>query len=746
MSLPMIGEGRDRVDGRAKVTGEARYAAEHNLDGLVHAVVVSASIPSGTIRTIDTSAAKKVPGVLAILSHLNAPKLNPPPSQGGGRNETGGAARSSGGPAAGGTQSGQQQSGQQQQRQPSGNYPEPRATPFADGTIHYVGQQIAVVVADTLEHATHAAELIRVTYDERPARVDMHALRNEAKEKGAQAPPFRKGDPDAAFAAAPVKIDRIYRTPYEHHHPMEAHSIVVKWDGDRVTLHDSTQNLFAVRQTIAHAFGISRDNVHVTSPYVGGAFGSKGSTWPHVLIGALAAREVKRPVKLWLPRKQLFFTNGHRPATEQRVALGATRDGRLVSLIHEGFSQGNAISEYNERFTRPTRMIYDAPNIRGANLVVDLNVSTPTYMRAPGENPGMFALDSALDELAAELKIDPLQIRLINYAEVDPVEGKPFSSKSLRECYRRAAERFGWSNRKPEPRSMRDGRLLIGQGMGTATYPAHRSPASARARMNADGTVVVASGSHEMGMGTATVMAQLAAETLNVPVERVRFEYGDTTLPQAPISAGSMTASSVGSAVYEAARALRQKIVELNGGRDITSADQYASVLHAQYLPHVEVRIDSRPDPEAAKFASHAFGCHFAEVSVDPDLGLVRVRRMVSAFAAGRVLNEKTARSQYLGGIVQGIGMALLEQTHFDRRFGSFTNINFGEYLVPVNADVRNLEVIFVEEEDRHINPIGAKGIGEVGIVGVAPAIANAVYHATGKRIRDLPITLDKLL
>ncbi|HEX2833225.1 MAG TPA: xanthine dehydrogenase family protein molybdopterin-binding subunit [Thermoanaerobaculia bacterium] len=736
-ALPIIGEGRDRVDGRAKVTGEARYAAEHNLEGLVHAVVVSASIPSGTIRSIDTAAAKKVPGVLTILSHLNAPKLVPPP-----------APPQQQQPQQSQGQQQRQQGGQQQQQQrpPAGNYPEPRATPFADATVHYVGQQIAVVVADTLEHATHAAELIRVKYDERPARVDLRALRGEAKEKGGQAPPFRKGDADAALASAPVKIDEIYRTPYEHHHPMEAHSIVVRWDGDRVTLHDSTQNLFAVRQTLANAFGIPRENVHVTSPFVGGAFGSKGSTWPHVLIGALAAREVKRPVKLWLPRKQLFFTNGHRPATEQRVALGATRNGRLVALIHEGISQGNAISDYNERFTRPTRMMYDAPNMRGANLVVDLHVSTPTYMRAPGENPGMFALDSALDELAAALQMDPLQIRLINHADVDPVEGKPFSSKSLKECYRRAAERFGWSNRKREPRSMREGRLLIGQGMATATYPAHRSPASARARMNADGTVVVSSGSHEMGMGTATVMAQLAAETLNMPAERVRFEYGDTMLPQAPISAGSMTASSVGSAVYEVANALRRKLIELNGGREIANADQYAAVLHANYLPQVEVRVDSKPDPESQKFAMHSFGCHFAEASVDPDLGLVRLRRMVSAFAAGRVLNEKTARSQYLGGIVQGIGMALLEETHFDRRFGSFTNINFGDYLVPVNADIRNLDVIFVEEEDRHVNPIGAKGIGEIGIVGVAPAIANAVYHATGKRIRDLPITVSKLL
>jgi xanthine dehydrogenase YagR molybdenum-binding subunit len=713
MSTPLIGEGRDRVDGRVKVTGAARYAAENNVPGLVHAVVIGATIPAGSIRSIDTTTAKKAPGVLAILSHLNAPKLTPPPAPGAGRG------------------------------QPSGNFAEPHYFPFSNATVHYLGQQIAVVVADTIEHATHAAELVKVAYDEQRARTDMRALRGEATEKGSQqVPPFRKGDPDAAFAS----VDQVYRTPYQHHNPIEAHSIVVAWDGDQVTLHDSSQNIFASRQTLALAFGIPKENVHVVSPFVGGAFGSKGSTWPHVLIGALAAREVKRPVKLWLTRKQLFFTNGHRPETEQRVALGATSEGRLVSIIHEGISQGNKVSEYNERFTRPTRVIYATPNMRGENLVVELNVSTPTYMRAPGENPGMFAIESAMDELAAALKIDPLQLRLINHADADPSDGKPWSSKSLKECYARAAERFGWSKRSAEPRSMRDGRLLIGQGMASATYPTHRSPASARARMNDDGTVAIASGSHEMGMGTATVMAQLAAATLGIPAERVRFEYGDTNLPQAPISAGSMTAASVGSAVDQVARELRQKLVELNGGKEIASADAYAALLHAHYLPYVEARVDATPDPAAQQYSSHAFGCHFAEVSVDPDLGLVRLRRMVSAFAGGRILNAKTAHSQYLGGIVQGIGMALLEQTHLDRRFGSYTNVNFAEYLVPVNADVRNLDIIMVEEEDPHVNPIGAKGIGEVGIVGVAPAIANAVYHATGKRIREVPITLEKLL
>jgi xanthine dehydrogenase YagR molybdenum-binding subunit len=715
----MIGEARDRVDGRPKVTGEARYAAENNLDNLVHAVVVMSTIPAGTIKAIDTTAAKKAPGVLTVMSHLNAPKLNFPGSAGGGRNETGGPTRSpsGGGAAPGGP--------------PAGNYAEPKLIPFQGPAIHYTGQQIAVVVADTLEHATHAATLVKVTYDETAPRTDMQALRAEAVNKppGPQSQPFTKGDPQAAFAGAPVKVDQVYRTPYQHHNPLEAHSIVAAWDGDQLTLHDSAQNIFATRQTLSRAFEVPLTNVRVLSPYVGGAFGAKGSAWPHVFIGVMAARAVKRPVKLWLPRRQLFFTNGHRPETEQRVALGATQDGKLVSIIHDAICQGNAVNDFNERPTRPTRTLYATPNMYAANKVVELNVSSGTYMRAPGENPGAFALESALDELAYTLNIDPMELRLINYADVNPSDGKPWSSKSLKECYARAAERFGWAKRKKETRAMRDGRWLVGYGMATATYGAHRAPASAKAVANADGTVTISSGSHEMGCGTATIMAQVGADALGIPADRVTFLYGDTTLPTAPISAGSMTASSVGAAVHEVAVALKKRMSE--------TAER-----------PVEVRVDSRPSESAQQYSMHAFGAHFAEVGVDADLGIVRVRRMVSAFAAGKVLNAKTARSQYLGGIVQGISAALMEQTHFDKRpsIGSFTNVNLGEYLVPVNADIQNLDILFVEEHDPHINPIGAKGIGEIGIVGVAPAIANAVYHATGKRIRDLPITIEKLL
>ena len=736
--IPNIGEGRDRVDGRLKVTGAATYAYENSLPGMTYAVLVTATIPAGTIQSIDTAAAKKAAGVIAVLSHLNAPKLNPLSSQGGGSSErqspTGG---SSGGPSSqGGGGAG-----------PS-NFPEPRLIPFSGNRIEYLGQHVAVVVADTFEQAMHAADLVKVTYAPAPARIAIEEFRADARDKTPDSPDtkFSKGDADGALAAAPVKIDQLYRTPYEHHNPMEAHAIVVSWDGDHVTLHDSSQNIFAVRGTIARGFGIPRDNVHVLSPFVGGAFGSKGSSWPHVLITALAAREVKRPVKLMMTRKQLFFTNGHRPVTEQRVALGATPDGKITAMIHDGIGQSNSICDYVERTSRPSRVMYDVPNMRVLHRVVELNVSTPTYMRAPGENPGMFALESALDELAYALKIDPVQLRILNHADVDPSNGKPWSSKSLKQCYARAADRFGWSRRSAAVRSMRDGRNLIGWGMASATYPSHRSPASARAAVRADGSVLVTSGSHEMGMGTATVMAQLAAETLGVPAERVRFGYGDTSLPQAPISAGSMTAASVGTAVCEAVTMLKQKVAALDGlAPEALTAESYHSILSKHYLDYVDARVDSKP-PQQEPYTGQAFGAHFAEVAVDEDLGTVRLRRMVSAFAGGRILNAKTAHSQYLGGIVQGIGMALMEETHLDRRIGSFVNVNLGEYLLPVNADVRDIDIILVEEEDPHVNPVGAKGIGEIGIVGVAPAIANAVYHATGKRVRDLPITVEKLL
>jgi xanthine dehydrogenase YagR molybdenum-binding subunit len=728
-----IGKGMDRVDGRAKVTGTARFAAENHAEDLAYAVLVPSSIASGTIKAIDTSAAEKVPGVVAVFTHLNVPKMNKAKTF-----MTGGAAGEN-------------------------------RMPFDGPEIHHAGQHIALVVAGTFEQATAAARLVRATYEERKPRASIEQHRADAIAKGMFGPAeSKRGDAAAALAAAEVKVDETYRTPVEHHNMLEPHAVVAMWDGDRLTVHDSSQYISGVQKDLSEVFGVPLANVRVLSPYVGGGFGCKGSVWPHVFLAAAAARKLQRPVKLVLTRKQLYTSNGHRPRTEQRVALGASKDGKLTSIIHESLAHTSMFDFFIEPCTVATPMMYATPNLYAITKVVRLNHGTPTFMRAPGETPGMYALESALDELSYKLGIDPVQLRLINHADADPEDGKPWSSKSLKECYRQAGERFGWSRRNAAPRSMRDGHLLLGWGMASATYPAYQQPASATVRILADGRAVVRSGAQEMGMGTATVQTQLAAALLGIPESSILFEYGDTQLPKAPVAGGSMQTASVGSAVQGAAFAVLRKLKDLaiadassplHGAKadqiasaegrlhlatDRTRGETFQSILNRHYLPSIEATFDAKPSNE--KYSAHAFGAHFVEVAVDPDLARVEVRRVVSAFAAGRILNAKTARSQYLGGITQGIGMALLEQTHVDENLGRYTNANFAEYLVPVNADIHTIDPILVEEVDEHANPIGVKGIGEIGIVGVAAAVANAVYHATGKRVRDLPITIERLM
>jgi xanthine dehydrogenase YagR molybdenum-binding subunit len=728
-----IGRPVDRVDGRAKVTGTARFAAEHNDKTLAHAVVVPATIASGTIKSIDTSAASKVPGVLEIFTHLNVPAMKQDDTFA--KNGAAGESR----------------------------------MPLSGTEIHYAGQHIALVVATTFEQATQAAMLVRATYDAKTPRASFDKFASEAEPKAMWGKPeFKRGDAAAALASAPVKVDENYTTPIEHHNMMEPHALVARWDRDKLTVNDSSQYIAGVQKSLATVFGIPPANVRVLSPFVGGGFGCKGEVWPHVYLAVAAARKLGRPVKISLTRKQLFTSNGHRSETRQRVALGATADGKLTSIIHESNAHTSMFDTFVEGCDVATKMMYATPAIATITKVVQLNQPTPTFMRAPGETPGMFALESAMDELAYKLNIDPMQLRIINHADVDPSDGKAWSSKSLKECYRQGAERFGWSRRTMEPRSMRDGRDLVGMGMSSSTYPTYQDLASALVRINADGTALVQSGAQEMGMGTATVQTQLAAELLGLPVERVRFELGDTAMPEAPVAGGSMQTASVGSAVKGAVLAVQKKLIDfviaddaspLHGalaadvtageGRlvlrgDPSKSESYTAILNRHYLPMIEARFDAKPDKD--DYSKHAFGAHFVEVRVDPDLHRVRVQRVVSAFAAGRILNAKTARSQYMGGIVMGIGMALLEQTHVDERLGRYTNANIAEYLVPVNADIVSIEPILVEEVDEHVNPIGVKGIGEIGIVGVAGAVANAVYHATGKRVRDLPITIEKLM
>ena len=717
-----LGAPIDRVDGRLKVTGGARYALELPVTNPAYAVIVTSSIPKGRVASMDTAAAERVKGVLAVLTPLNAPKVNVPPP----RAESGGVSNGAAGPPARG-----------------GAMRIPTVLQSPD--VMYNGQPIALVVADSFEAAMEGAQLVTARYtSERPALEwestptiptdEVHPMFGGERK-------VARGDVERGLREAAVKVEHVYSTPLENHNPMEVHNTIAAWEGDKLTLYDSTQGIFSVRGTVAQAFGLKPDDVRLLSYFTGGGFGSKGGAWSHQILAAMAARVVKRPVKLALTRRQMFGPVGGRPITVQRISLGATRDGVLTAIRHGSTSSTSTIEDWIEPATSQTRMLYACPNVETTYDLKRLNVGSPTFMRAPGESTGTFALESAMDELAYALGIDPVQLRLKNYADRDPEANKPWSSKSLRECYRVGAESFGWSKRQMAPRSMRDGRWLVGWGMATATYPAVRQPAGATARMLADGSVVVRAGTQEIGCGTYTAMSQIAADVLGIPVDRVRFELGDTDMPQNPPSVGSMTAASTGSAVHEVATALKAKLTAMsNAGESMTDA-----IKRAGGRP-VEATVQSQASPEARQYSMHSFGAVFTEVRVDRDLGLIRVPRVVAAYGGGKILNVKTATSQMIGGIVWGISQALLEETHIDRRSGRYVNSDLAEYHVPVNADIGSIDVTFVPEDDAHVNAIGAKGVGEIPIVGVAGSIANAVYHATGKRIRDLPITLDKLI
>lgn len=676
----------DRVDGKLKVTGGARYAAEFPVANLAHAVLVQSEQPKGKIVEIDTTAAKAVPGVLSVITYQN-----------------------------------QGNTGQQ---------------PLLPQEIGYSGQTYAVVVAETLETATHAASLIKLKLDAQPISADFEKNLGIAATSGRG--PRTRGDVAAALASAAKKVEAAYTTPTEHHNPMEPHATIAVWEGNTVTIYDATQGVSGTAGTVAGRMGVDQKSVHVVDPFVGGGFGCKGNTWPHTSLVALAARQVGRPVKLSLTRRQMFTSNGHRPPTHQQETFAADGQGKLVAIVHDGVCRQAQRDGFVESAGVAHPMLYACANIRVGDRPVKADMPPGTYMRAPGEASGTFGMESAMDELAYELGLDPLELRLRNYAETDPESGRPWSSKSLRECYQQAAERFGWSRRKPEPGSMREGNLLVGLGMATATYPSNFWPANARATIDAQGKVLIQCGTQDLGTGTYTILSQVAAEALGVDVRNVRVEIGDSTLPNAPVSGGSCSAASAGSAVKKAAEALRAKLA-------VEPAD-YVKAVKASGGPTVSADASAAPDAEARKYSSHGFGAQFCEVHIDPELRTIKVARWVGAFALGKILNEKTLRSQLHGGIVWGIGMGLLEETVVDPRYGRFINSNLAEYHVPVNRDVPSIEVIMVPEDDPHFSPVGAKGAGEIGITGASAAIANAVYHATGKRVRDLPITLDKIL
>ena len=732
-----IGKGIDRLDGRLKVTGGAVYSAEHTLPRQAYGYMITSTIPNGRITGVDTAAAQAMPGVIAIMTPANAARLP------------------------------------KQETPPPGVQRNPHLSLLQDDRVHYNGQPIAVVVADTFEQARAAARRVVVHYAQQPAALDFNAAQQHLRKAPSQPEKpadTSRGNVRGGMARAAVKVAQIYRTPLENHNPLEPHATVASWDGDKLTLFDSTQNISGVRKVAAQTFGIAPENVHVVCKVIGGGFGSKGTTWSHVMLAAMAARVAGRPVKLAMERTQMFGPVGARPMTEQRLQLGAARDGKLTAQVHDTICSTSFVDDFSEPCTTVTRNLYQSDSLQTTQRMATMNLGVQTYMRAPGESSGSFALESAMDELAYALHLDPLALRLQNYAEQDPEKGHPYSSKSLRECYRAGAERFGWGRRNPAPRSMRVGNMLVGWGMATATYPANRSKSKANAVIRPDGTALVTSGTHDMGTGAYTIMTQIAADALGLPVAQVTFDLGDTNMPEAPVSGGSQTTASVGPAVHAAATAARDKVIALAiadaqsplrgvAATDIASADgwltlrsnpsqrdRFSAIIARNGGQPITADSESAPGDEKKQYAMHAFGAVFVEVHVDADFGTVRVPRVVGVYGVGKVMNAKTAHSQLLGGVTWGIGMGLMEKTEIDARTGHALNANLADYHVPVNADIGTIDVSVVEEHDPYINALGAKGMGEIGIVGVAAALANAVYHATGKRIRELPITPDKLV
>lgn len=714
---PVIGQPADRLDGRLKVTGGARYSAEFSPERVAYAALVESTIPAGRIKAMDTAAAERAAGVLLVLTHLNADKL---PYQ------------------------------LPKERPAVDPVSGDQLRVLQDAEIKFSGQPIGLVVAETQIEAEHAASLVRVTYEHDPsARVRFDPARgrptSEAAAKKGRGPESRQGDADGALAAATVQLDQHYTQPRVHHNAMEPHATVAQWEGDRLTLWSKTQWVGNERDAIALVFGIPSERVRVINPFVGGAFGSALRTWPHVTLAVLAARRAGRPVRLELTRPQLFQSTGFRPRAEQRVALGADRDGQLAALIQEAVAQTSTYEEFAEATLDAPAVTYACPNRRTSYRLIEMNTNTPCPMRGPGHVTGLFAQEMAMDELAEKIGLDPLELRLRNYAERDFKKNLPWSSKALRECYRLGADRFGWGQRIREPRSMRAGRDLVGFGMATALNPANRYATEASATLFADGTVVVRSATSDMGPGTYTSAAQVAADTLGLPLERVRFELGDTALPKAKEHGGSTTMASIGSAVRAACQDLRTKLDDLARKQGGDAGDP-AGLLRQAGLERLDAEGSTQPGDEQKTHSSYGFGAVFAEVHVDAGIGTVRVRRIIGAYDAGRVINPKLARSQCIGGMVGGIGMALLEEAAWDPRYGRVVNANMAEYHVPACADIIELDALFVPGEDTIMNPLGVKGLAELGLCGVTPAIANAVWHATGKRVRELPITLDRLL
>jgi xanthine dehydrogenase YagR molybdenum-binding subunit len=731
-----------RVDGRAKVTGSAQYAAEYQAPDLCYGVVVSGTAVKGRIKTIDTAAALAVPGVIEVMTHENRPKMR--------SNDL----------------------AFKDMTAPAGS---PFRPLFSD-RIFYSGQPIALVLAETFEAARHAAALVTATYDIEEHDTNMLDSLDKAYKprplKAGFTPPSSKGDAEKAWEAAPVRVESEFYHGVEHHNPMEMFASTVVYGADgHLTIYDKNQSSQNCRWYVSHAFGLSKDKVTVRNPYVGGAFGSGLRPQYQLPLAVMASLKLKRSVRVVLTRQQMF-SFGHRPETWQKVRLAATPDGKLQAIWHEAIHETSRIEDYVEVVVNWSGQMYACDHIKLGYQIVAQDRYSPIDMRAPGAAHGVHALEVAMDEMAYKLKIDPLDFRLRNYAEVNPLDGKPYSSKELRQCYQQGAERFGWKDRPLEPRSMRDGDELIGWGMATGMWDSLVLVARVSAVLHADGRLVVSSAASDIGTGTYTVMAMIAAEALGLPLERVTFQLGDSTLPLAPIEGGSSHVATVGSGVHGACDKLKTTLLKLAQaqkdsifkGLKATEVEFNDGFIHLRGQPSNGValsallaeagkdRIEEKflLTPQMLKQRKYVRAVHsavFVEVRVNEKLGIVRVTRVVDAVAAGRIINAKTATSQIVGGVVWGISQALHEETFTDHRLGRFMNHDFAEYHVAVNADIHDIQVIFADEDDRVVSKqLGAKGVGEIGIVGTAAAVANAIFHATGKRLRSTPITPDKIL
>jgi xanthine dehydrogenase YagR molybdenum-binding subunit len=745
----IIGAAVPRIDGPLKTTGSARYSVDHDFPGLVHAFAVQSTIGKGRIRSLDVSAAERMPGVLLVLHHGNLENVY-----------------------------------RTFPHQQDGSMAESRP-PFEDDKIYYWGQYIATVVAETLEQAKAAAQAVRVEYE-----VDKPDVRKDlsAEFTGPRESSWKRGDPDAALQSAAVVVDETYVTPVEVHNPMEMHGTVAVWDGENLTLYDSSQGVVSHRTVMSEVLGIPRENVRTISRFVGSGFGGKLSPWPQASLAAAAARQLKRPVKLSVDRRMMFSNVGHRPRTQQRIRLGATQDGKLTAIRHDFLSETSALDDFVEHCGEQTPFIYSCANLEVTTGMVRRNVGTPAPMRGPGAVPGLFALESAIDELAIKLKMDPLELRYKNDAERDEGKNLPFSSRHLKECYQTGAEKIGWKQRTPAVGSMKRDGKVIGWGVAGASWAAARVPCTATVELCANGRVCVRCATQDIGTGTYTLFAQIAHAKTGVPLDRIDVFLGDTTLPDGPTSGGSMVTSAILPAATGAVNQAVSRLINIaaltpgspfhgahpdtltvaqgrvvakqgkpqvvgaayHGGADLTANGlPFEQVLRMANLSGITATGKTFPsfeDPKAKEYSLHSFGAHFAEVEWEPEIARLRVSRIFSIFDCGRIINAKAGANQILGAAIMGVGMSLFEEAIYDPRTGQPINNNFADYVVPTCADLPDLDVTFLDYPDLIVNEYGARGIGEIGMAGVAPAITSAVYHATGVRVRELPVRIEDLL